>query len=182
MPALLAKQKVSPISSFWGNPIKMPTLRTDESTLRQAMDVYHQYIEIFPQGPRFDDQCFNLAAAHAELGECDPAPHYERLYRRSQDVRLRRQSRDRMCRLYLQHGRAAEGLPLFREVFNAAVVDADLRAQAAAWLVEGYLAVGEPDAILPYLSYLSGNVAARFNPAFNSALLEAGDHLMETQA
>lgn len=152
-------------------------------SLRKAMDFYRQYVDSFPQGTRRAYVRFNLAGAYADLGELDQAiAQYDWLYRRGENAVLRQESRDRMCRLYLQGGKAADGVPLFLEVFNAAVLDEELRAQSAAWLLQGYLAAGNSDAIPPYLRYLTGDTEAVYDPNFNITLLKAGDQLFDAEA
>ena len=154
-----------------------------EDTLRKAMSYYRQYVDLFPQGTRRAYVRFNLACAHADLGEFDEAiVHYDWLFRRSKNAVLRLESRDRMCRLYMKHGKADQGIPLFLEVFNGAVLDDELRAQAASWLLQGYLAAGNPEAIPPYLRYLTGDTEAVYDPNFNITLLKAGDKLFDAEA
>lgn len=159
------------------------SVNQEAATLRKAMDYYRQYVDWFPQGTRRAYVRFNLAGAHADLGEFEEAmQHYDWLYRRSKNAVLRQESRDRMCRLYMKHDRAADGVPLFLEVFNAAVLDEELRAQAASWLLQGYLAAGNVDAISPYLRYLTGDTEAVYDPNFNITLLKAGDQLFDEEA
>ncbi|WP_269523462.1 hypothetical protein [Coraliomargarita parva] len=83
--------------------------------------------------------------------------------------------------MYIRTDRAGEGIPIFQEVFSVSVLDPELRAAAAAWLLQGYLANGESEKIVPYLRYLTGNYEAIFDPKFSITLLVEGDKLFEAK-
>jgi len=156
--------------------------KKQNSLLEEAVGFYEQYVEKFPGGPRRDFVRFNLAGAYADLENFEKAvEQYNWLYRRSENAALRTESRDRMAELHIRFDRASEGIPLFLEVFDAAVLNPELRAQTASWLLQGYLAAGEPEKILPYLRYLTGRYEAIYDPKFNITLLKTGDELFEKE-
>ncbi len=155
---------------------------SDTGKLKQAVEYYNRYLKEFPSGIRADFVRFNLAGAYTDLNDLASAiKYYEITYKRSNKAVFRSESRNRMADLYIRSNRAADGIPLFLEVFSAAVLDADLRAQSASWLIQGYLAAGQPKEIVPYLRYLTGRYEAIYDPAFNVTLLKAGDNLFEQE-
>lgn len=152
----------------------------EASLLKKAVEYYNRYLTDFPSGSRADFVRFNLAGAYADLEDYDNAiKFYEITYRRTDNAVYRSESRNRMADIYIRSGKAAEGIPLFLDTFSAALLDRELRAQAASWLIQGYLAAGQPKEIQPYLRYLTGRYEAIYNPAFNITLLKAGDALFE---
>jgi TolA-binding protein len=154
----------------------------DTAALKKATEYYLNYLENFPTGTRKDFVRFNLAGAYAYLDDFDNAiQYYEESYQRSGNAIFRSESRNRMASLYIKEGKADQGIPLFLDVFSAAVLDPELRAQAASWLVQGYLTANQPAEILPYLRYLTGRYEAIYDPAFNITLLKAGDDLFQKQ-
>ena len=154
----------------------------NKATLEKATEYYLRYLKDFSGGSREDFVRFNLAGAYADLNDFDNAIKYYQLsYKRSTSPVFRSESRNRMAALYIKNNKADQGIPLFLDVFSAAVLDPDLRAQAASWLVQGYLAANQPSEILPYLRYLTGRYEAIYDPAFNVTLLKAGDDLFQKQ-
>ncbi|HAV13616.1 MAG TPA: hypothetical protein DCX06_09045 [Opitutae bacterium] len=153
---------------------------SNNQSLTMAVEYYNRYLNDFPAGNRVDFVRFNLAGAYADLQNYDEAiKFYQVTYRRSNNAVYRSESRNRMASLYIRSGQASAGVPLFLEVFNAALLNPELRAQAAAWLIQGYLANNQSDAIVPYLRYLAGRYEAIYDPAFNITLLKSGDDLFE---
>lgn len=151
-----------------------------DATLQQAADQYEIYVTKFPSGLRRDFARFNLGGAYDDLKQYDKAlPHFKWLYRNSEITALRNAARDKMCRIYIKSNKAADGLPLFMEVFKASVLDPDLRAQSATWLIQAYLDKGQPKETTPYLRYLTGRYEAIYDPKFNITLLKTGDAMFE---
>ncbi|MEO0510917.1 MAG: tetratricopeptide repeat protein [Verrucomicrobiota bacterium] len=151
-----------------------------EATLQSAAQQYEDYVELFPTGTRRDFVRFNLGGVYNDLEQYDKAiENYDWLYRRSKNNTLRNAARDKMSRIYISSNRAAEGIPIFYETFNVSVLNPELRAQAASWLIQGYLASGKAEAITPYLRYLTGRYEAVFDPKFNITLLKTGDAMFE---
>ena len=154
----------------------------EESTLRQAVDYYNRYLDEYPDGLNSEFVRFNLANAYSDLDEYDEAIKLFRyVYQRSGKAVYRTESRNRMAALYIRSGKAAEGIPLFLEVFSTATLDPELRAQAAVWLIQGYLAADQTENITGYLRYLAAPYEAVFDPAFNITLVESGDALFEQE-
>lgn len=154
----------------------------NKEQLKQAVEYYNQYLNDFPSGSRADFVRFNLAGAYADLGDYENAIKFYRMtYQRSNNAVYRSESRNRMGGLYIRSGKASEGIQLFLEVFRGALLDPELRAQAASWLIQGYLSAGQPDEIVPYLRYLAGRYEAIYDPSFNIALLKSGDKLFEKE-
>ncbi|WP_269524488.1 tetratricopeptide repeat protein [Coraliomargarita parva] len=154
----------------------------DEALLDKAVENYERYLSEFPQGNRRDFVRFNLGGAYEDRENFEGAiGQYTELYRRSMNAALRTEARDKLCRLYIRTDRAGEGIPIFQEVFSVSVLDPELRAAAASWLLQGYLANGESEKIVPYLRYLTGNYEAIFDPKFNITLLKEGDKLFEAK-
>ncbi|MBC2600493.1 tetratricopeptide repeat protein [Puniceicoccus vermicola] len=152
----------------------------NSTLLENAAEQYKAYIEKFPGGQRYDFVRFNLGGVYADLERPDEAiEQYDWLYRNSGSWTFRNQARDRMASLYISSDRAGEGVSLFQEIFAESSMDPELRSQAAAWLLQGYLALGQPEKILPYLRYLTGRFEAVYDPAFNITLLKSGDELFE---
>ncbi len=153
-----------------------------EATLQNAIKEYETYLKKFPAGVRRDFVRFNLGGAYDDLKQYDKAlPHFQWLFRRSEISSLRNAARDKMCRIYIKSNTAGEGIPLFQEVFKASLLDPDLRAQAATWLIQGYLAKGQPKETTPYLRYLTGRYEAIYDPKFNITLLKTGDAMFERE-
>ncbi len=156
--------------------------KEETALLEKAIEYYLRYLKEFAGGTREDFVRFNLAGAYADLKDFDNAvKYYQIVYKRSTNPVFRSESRNRMAGLYIQYNKADQGIPLFLEVFSAAVLDKELRAQAASWLLQGYLAANQPKEILPYLRYLTGRYEAIYDPAFNVTLLKAGDDLFAKQ-
>ncbi len=151
-----------------------------DATLQNAITQYETYIEKFPAGVRRDFVRFNLGGAHEDLKQYEQAiTQFDWLFRRSEKATLRKAARDKMCRIYIKSNDAASGIPLFLEVFKSSVLDPDLRAQSATWLIQGYLAKGEAKEVTPYLRYLTGRYEAIYDPKFNIKLLKTGDAMFE---
>lgn len=158
------------------------TEKQDKALLKKATEYYRTYIKKFPTGTRREFVRFNLAGAEAELDNFKGAvENYDWLFRRSENKSLRAEARDRMCALYIKHNKAAEGLPLFKEVFNQSLLDDELRARSASWVLQGYLANNQPKEIIPYLRYLTGRYEAIYDPKFNITLLKSGDSLFDKE-
>lgn len=154
----------------------------DKATLEKATEYYIRYLKDFSGGTREDFVRFNLAGAYADLDDFENAiKFYQLSYKRSSSPVFRSESRNRMAALYIKNNKADQGIPLFLDVFSAAVLDPSLRAQAASWLVQGYLSADQPGEIVPYLRYLTGRYEAIYDPAFNVTLLKAGDDLFQKQ-
>ncbi len=154
--------------------------KSDKQLLQKAVEYYNLYLTNFAAGMRSDFVRFNLAGAYADLEDFENAIKFYRItYKRSNNAVFRSESRNRMAGLYIQFGKANEGIPLFLEVFSAAVLNEELRAQSASWLIQGYLAANQPKEIIPYLRYLTGRYEAIYDPAFNVTLLKSGDTLFE---
>lgn len=146
------------------------------ATLEKAVEYNESYIQKFPEGPRRNFVRFNLGSAYDDLKEYPKAiPHLDWLFRNSDNPTLRSAARDKMCRIYIKSNTAAEGLPLFQEVFQLSLLDPDLRAQSASWLIQGYLAKDQAKEAIPYLRYLTGRYEAIYDPKFNITLLRTGD-------
>jgi TolA-binding protein len=151
-----------------------------EGALRSAVEYYNEYLNDFPRGSRVDFVRFNLANAYADLEEyADAIKFFDLTYRQSDKAVYRTESRNRMAALYIRSDRAADGIPLFLEVFSTAALDPELRAQAAAWLIQGYLAADQSEKITGYLRYLAAPYEAVYDPAFNITLVKSGDTLFE---
>ena len=158
--------------------------RKDQSdaTLRSAIKAYERYLERFPSGARAGFVHFNLGGAYNDLKQYEPAmSSFEWLFRHSNNATLRMAARDKMCGIYIKANKAAEGIPLFQEVFQTSQLDPELRARSASWLIQGYLALGSAKQASPYLRYLTGSYEAIYDPGFNIRLLKAGDALFERQ-
>ncbi|WOO43624.1 tetratricopeptide repeat protein [Rubellicoccus peritrichatus] len=153
---------------------------SDKDALLKAIEYYKLYIEKFPSGEKSDFVRFNLAGAYADSGQIEAAiDNYKWLYQKSESSTFRTASRERMASLYINHQLAAKGIPFFLDVFSLAILEPDLRAEAATWLVQGYLAANESDKAIQYLHYLTSDSAAIYDPAFNVTLLKQGDRLFE---
>lgn len=154
----------------------------DAAALTKAIEYYNQYLNDHPDGSRRDFVSFNLANAYSDQEDFENAiKFFDMTYRQSEKAIYRSESRNRMAALYIRSERAADGIPLFREVFSTATLDPELRAQAAAWLIQGYLAAGQPEEINNYLRYLAAPFEAVYDPSFNVTLLKSGDRLFEEE-
>ncbi|MDP0497674.1 MAG: tetratricopeptide repeat protein [Verrucomicrobiota bacterium JB024] len=150
------------------------------SLLQQAIEYYEKYLSEFPGGSRSDFVRFNLAGAHEDTENNEAAiREYLHLYHKGTNKTLWLEARDRLCRLYIRTDRAAEGIQVFTEVFNASALNPELLAQSASWLLQGHLMQGETDQIVPYLRYLTDGREAVYDPRFNITLLKQGDRLFD---
>ena len=154
----------------------------DKEQLKQAVKIYEDYVRKFSDGQHHDFARFNLGGAYTDLEEPEKAiGHYRWLYENSGNWTFRNEGRNRMASLYISNGTAGEGVALFESIFKESTLDPELRAQSAAWLLQGYLDLGRAEEILPYLRYLTGQYEAVYDPAFNITLLKSGDGLFDRE-
>lgn len=152
-----------------------------KEVLQTAVKSFEAYIQQFPSGPRKTIARLNLGDAYSDLKEYDKAiAAYDAIYN---DVRVsgsvRNDIRSVIAKTYLKTDKPEQGMPYFVEAYERAILNEEAKAEAATWLLQAYLSMGEIDKIRPFFKDLTGRKAALFNPKFNVTLIQAGDDLFE---
>jgi len=153
----------------------------NKEALQTAVKNFEAYLQNFSSGPRQTIARLNLGDAYSDLKEYGKAiAAYDTIYN---DLRVsgsvRNEIRSVIAKTYLKKDKPEQGMAYFQEAYTRAVLDEEARAEAATWLLQAYLSMGEIDKIRPFFKDLTGRKAALFNPKFNVTLIKAGDDLFE---
>lgn len=153
-----------------------------EEALKTAIQKFEEYVSKYPSGPRKIIALLNLGDAYSDLKQHAKAIQtYASIYNNPKTSGpVRNDIRRVIAQAYLKTDKPESGMSYFLEAYNQAVLNEEARAEAATWLLQAYLSMGEIDSILPYFSDLTGTKAALYNPKFNVTLIKAGDQLFES--
>ena len=153
----------------------------NKEALKTAVKQFEQYLEKHSGSPRKTVALLNLGDAHSDLDNFKEAIEaYLKIYNApATSGSVRNDIRRVIAKTFLKTETPELGMVYYQEAYDQSFLDEEARAEAATWLLQGYLAKGEIEAILPYFNNLTGRKAALFNPKFNVTLIKAGDGLFE---
>jgi len=156
--------------------------KKNQEALQTAVKQFEEYVEKYPGGPRKIIALLNLGDAYSDLKQFGKAiSTYSKIYNNPRTSgSVRNDIRRVIAKTYLKTDKPEAGIPYYLEAYDQAILDDEAKAEAATWLLQGYLSKGDIDAILPYFNELTGKKGALFNPKFNVTLIKAGDQLFES--
>lgn len=156
--------------------------KEDKSALQTAIKAFEEYIAKYPSGPRKIIAQLNLGDAYSDLGNHAKAIEtYRTIFDNPKTSgSVRNDIRRVIAKAYLKTEKPEDGMSYFLDAYNMAVLNDEARAEAATWLLQAFLSMGQLDSILPYFRDLTGTKAALYNPKFNVDLIKAGDQLFES--
>lgn len=155
----------------------------EATSLGTAIQKFQEYIDRYPDGTRVPFAYMNMADCYRGQAKWEEStkPLIKLLedYGNRINLKVQEEALRKLCQSFY-YGAAKKqelwdpGIPWFEQLLNL-TYNRDVKAEAAAALMEAYFYKDELDRAMKYLPYMAGRSEARFSVRFNIQLLKAGD-------